>query len=139
MDAGLGWIDVAAYLGYLALAGLAVVTGPRGALWYAGLCLSVVCAVLWVIARRQLGQAFSVAAKARGLVTHGLYSRLRHPIYVFGTLAFLWALLALKGWPALVVWSIVIAVQVVRARREDRVLSKAFGAEYAAYRSATWF
>jgi protein-S-isoprenylcysteine O-methyltransferase Ste14 len=72
-------------------------------------------------------------------VTHGLYSRLRHPIYVFGTLAFLWALLALKGWPALVVWSVVIAVQVVRARREDRVLAKAFGAEYSAYRSATWF
>ena len=72
-------------------------------------------------------------------MTHGLYFRLRHPIYVFGTLAFLFSLLALQGWQALIVWVIVIAIQIRRARREERVLEKAFGAEYAAYRARTWF
>ena len=33
----------------------------------------------------------------------------------------------------------VITVQVIRARREERVLTEAFGAEYEAYRNSTWF
>jgi len=139
MKARLGWIDALSYLAYLAFAALAVVYGPRDALWYAGLGLSALCAVVWFVARWQLGPAFSVGAEARQLVTTGLYSRLRHPIYLFGTMAFLFTLLALQGWRALFSWIIVILIQVARARREDRVLAEAFGTEYAAYRSGTWF
>ena len=139
MKGRLGWIDALSYLAYIALAAAAVVHGPRDALWYAGLGLSALCAVVWFVARWQLGPAFSVGAEARQLVTTGLYSRLRHPIYLFGTMAFLFTLLALQGWRALFSWIIVILIQVARARREDRVLAEAFGTEYAAYRSGTWF
>jgi protein-S-isoprenylcysteine O-methyltransferase Ste14 len=59
--------------------------------------------------------------------------------YVFGTLAFLFVVLALQGWPALIIWLVVILIQVGRARREEAVLSEMFGAEYSAYRSRTWF
>ena len=135
----LGWIDVASYLTYLAFFGFTVIAGPRDALWLVALCLSAVCFVLWVVARLQLGDAFTVGAEAHTLVTQGLYSKIRHPIYVFGTLAFLFVVLALLGWSALGIWLIVILVQVARARREDRVLAETFGAEYAAYRSRTWF
>ena len=48
-------------------------------------------------------------------------------------------LLSLQGWQALVIWAVLVPVQVVRARREQRVLAEAFGAEYAAYRASTWF
>ena len=135
----LRWIDIIVYLVYLAFFALAVVAGPRSTFWYVGLCLSAVCAVLWFLARWQLGEAFSVTPEARQLVTRGLYSRLRHPIYVFGTLAFLFIVLALQGWPALIIWLVVILIQVGRARREEAVLAEEFGAEYAAYRSRTWF
>lgn len=131
-------IDIVVYVAYVALTVEALLSGPRGVLWYAGLCLSMACAALWFVARRQLGEAFSVRPEARRLVTRGLYARFRHPIYIFGTLAFLGAVLALKGRQAWVVWVIVIVVQIVRARREDRVLAQAFGAEYAAYRDSTW-
>jgi protein-S-isoprenylcysteine O-methyltransferase Ste14 len=135
----LSWIDVAVYLIYMAFFGLAVVVGPRGTLFYIALCLSAGCSVLWFVARWQLGDAFSVAPEARQLVTRGLYSKIRHPIYVFGTLAFLFVVLALQGWPALIIWVVVILIQVGRARREERVLAKMFGADYTAYRSRTWF
>jgi protein-S-isoprenylcysteine O-methyltransferase Ste14 len=135
----LRWIDVAGYLIYMAFFGLAVVVGPRGTLWYVALCLSAGCSVLWFVARWQLGDAFSVAPEARQLVTRGLYSRIRHPIYVFGTLAFLLIVLALQGWSALIIWVVVILIQVGRARREERVLAEMFGADYTAYRSRTWF
>jgi protein-S-isoprenylcysteine O-methyltransferase Ste14 len=135
----LHWIDIVVYLIYLALFGLAIVAGPRSTLWYVALCLSLACLVLWFVARWQLGDAFSVTPQARQLVTRGLYSKIRHPIYVFGTLAFLFVVLALQGWPALIIWVVVILIQVIRVRREERVLAETFGAEYTAYRSKTWF
>jgi protein-S-isoprenylcysteine O-methyltransferase Ste14 len=136
---GLRPVDVVMYLFYLALLALAVVSATRYPLGFMALVLSVVCAVLWVVARWQLGAAFSVQAEAHHLVVTGLYAKIRHPIYVFGTGAFLLVLLALQGWTALAIWAILIPVQVIRAGREDRVLAEAFGAEYASYRRSTWF
>ena len=132
-------IDIVVYLIYLAFLGFAIVAGPQGTFPYVALGLSLACAVLWFVARWQLGEAFSVTAQAHQLVTQGLYSKIQHPIYVFGTLAFLFIVLALQGWPALIIWVIVILIQAARVRREERVLAQAFGAEYAAYRSRTWF
>ena len=135
----LGPVDVMMYLFYLALWVLAAVTAVRDAIWFVPLVLSLVCAVLWFIARWQLGAAFSVQPEARHLVTSGLYAKIRHPIYVFGTGAFLLVLLALQGWAGLAIWAILIPVQVLRAGREERVLTRASGAEYEAYRDSTWF
>jgi protein-S-isoprenylcysteine O-methyltransferase Ste14 len=132
-------IDIVVYLLYLAFFGFAILAGPHDPLSYIALCLSLACAVLWFVARWQLGDSFSVTAQARQLVTRGMYSKIRHPIYVFGTLAFLCIVLALQGWQALIIWVIVILIQVARLRREERVLAEAFGAEYTAYRSRTWF
>jgi protein-S-isoprenylcysteine O-methyltransferase Ste14 len=135
----LRWVDLVVYLIYLAFLGFGIIAGLHNTLSYMALCLSLVCAVLWFVARWQLGDAFSVTAQARHLMTGGLYSKIRHPIYVFGTSAFLFVVLALQGWGALVIWAIVILIQVGRVRREDRVLAETFGAEYTAYRSKTWF
>ena len=77
--------------------------------------------------------------KAHHLVATGLYAKIRHPIYVFGTSAFLLVLLALQGWPGLAIWAVLIPIQLVRAGREDRVLAQGFGAEYEAYRRSTGF
>ena len=133
------WIDALVYLAYLTFLGFALMIGPHSALAYLVLCLSLACAVLWFIARLQLGDSFSVTAQAHHLVTQGLYSKIRHPIYVFGTLAFLFIVLALQGWGAILIWAIVILIQVARLRREEQVLAATFGEEYTAYRSKTWF
>ena len=132
----LRWTDLVACLVLLVLA---VRFGPHNRFWYLGLLLSTLALPTWVVARRQLGDAFSAMPEARHLVTHGLYSRLRHPIYVFGCLAYFGSLLALQVWPLLLTWLALTPIEVVRARRESRVLAAAFGPEYAAYRSRTWF
>jgi protein-S-isoprenylcysteine O-methyltransferase Ste14 len=139
MIPGLRPVDAVMFLFYVVLLGLAAVADVRTPSWFVALGLSVVCAALWFVARRQLGVAFSVRPEAHELVTTGLYARLRHPIYVFGTTAFLLVLLALQGWQALAIWAILIPVQVIRARREEAVLAQGFGAEYEAYRRSTWF
>ena len=92
-----------------------------------------------VTARCQLGRSFSITAQARALVTHGLYSRIRNPIYVFGIIALAGVFLVFHlrwGWILLLA---LIPLQVTRARKEARVLESKFGDEYRRYRSQTWF
>lgn len=136
IDTALRWLDIVVYLAFLAFA---AVTGPRVTTWYVGLGLAALSVPWWFVARWQLGASFSVRPEARGLVTTGLYSKLRHPVYVFGTLGWFGALLALLGWKAVVIWLLVVLVELVRVRREERVLAETFGAEYEAYRARTWF
>src|ERR1700757_1662744 len=51
---------------------------------YTGTVLATVGVSFVGLARYQLGASFSVSAKARKLVTTGIYSKIRNPIYVFG-------------------------------------------------------
>jgi len=123
----------------LAILGVALFTRPRTVAWVAGVILAAVGFPLWVVARRQLGAAFSVRAKAGQLVTHGLYARVRHPIYFFGCIAYFGSLLALQNWPFLVLWLTLTPIELVRIRREEHALEAKFGDDYRRYRSSTWF
>jgi len=48
-----------------------------------GVVLAAISFALTVLAPVQLGKSFAVTLKANDLVTHGLHSRLQHPMYVF--------------------------------------------------------
>lgn len=103
-----------------------------------GLCIAVPAAVLFAVARYQLGASFSVTAQARELVTTGIYSRIRNPIYVFGSVFILGVVISLQVSAAWVLLAI-IPVQVIRARKEAKVLEETFGDAYREYRAKTWF
>jgi protein-S-isoprenylcysteine O-methyltransferase Ste14 len=104
-----------------------------------GLCLFLVGFTLWTIARFQLGASFSVTAQARQLVSHGLYSKIRNPIYIFGScvIAGLFLFLGHPKW--LLIFVVVIPMQIWRAHKEAAVLEAKFGEQYRAYRAGTWF
>jgi protein-S-isoprenylcysteine O-methyltransferase Ste14 len=104
-----------------------------------GLCLLVAGFVLWTIARFQLGKSFTVSAQAKQLITSGLYSKIRNPVYVFGSCV-LAGLILLLGRPMwLLIFVVLIPLQIWRARKESQVLKAKFGEEYRRYRAATWF
>jgi protein-S-isoprenylcysteine O-methyltransferase Ste14 len=104
-----------------------------------GLCLMVVGFALWTLARFQLGNSLTVSAQAKELVTAGLYSRIRNPIYVFGS-TLIAGLILLLGRPVwLLILAAIIPLQLWRARKESHVLEAKFGEEYRRYRAATWF
>jgi protein-S-isoprenylcysteine O-methyltransferase Ste14 len=104
-----------------------------------GAAIVLVALALITVARVQLGRSFSVTAQARRLVTTGLYSRIRNPIYVCGELVFVGAAIFMLSWWPVVITLAVSPLQVKRARREAAVLEAAFGEEYIAYRRRTWF
>ena len=113
--------------------------GPLTPLRAIGLALMAVAFVCWSVARLQLGKSFSVRAKATELVTHGIYSKIRNPIYVFGTLFIAGLILSTGHSVWLLVLLLVIPMQVIRARTEAKVLEAKFGDAYRAYRAKTWF
>jgi protein-S-isoprenylcysteine O-methyltransferase Ste14 len=94
---------------------------------------------LLVLARMQLGGSFSVRPKAQALVTHGLYSRIRNPIYLFGALVIAGAFLYINQPRYLWLFVVLIPLQIYRARQEEKVLEARFGDEYRQYKSRTWF
>jgi len=104
-----------------------------------GFCIAVPAAVLLFTARWQLGKSFSVTPQARELVTWGIYSKIRNPIYVFSALLLLGVLIALQYRFALLLLVVLIPIQIVRARKEAQVLEARFGEEYRNYRKGTWF
>ena len=95
--------------------------------------------VLLVVARIELGGSFSVRPKAEALVIHGLYSRIRNPIYVFGALTVVALFLYANKPVALSLLVVIIPLQVYRARQEGKILEAKFGEEYRQYRARTWF
>jgi protein-S-isoprenylcysteine O-methyltransferase Ste14 len=105
----------------------------------AGLVLFVTGFVLWAIARIQLGSSFSVRPQARQLVSRGVYSKIRNPIYIFGSCVVAGLILFYRHPMGLLVFGIIIPLQVWRARKEAAVLEAKFGEQYRAYRAGTWF
>jgi protein-S-isoprenylcysteine O-methyltransferase Ste14 len=132
----LRFLDLGAYLV------LAVVTATH---WqndrhhWIGAAISLPAFLLWMLARYQLGASFVVRAEAKKLITHGIYSKIRNPIYLFGGLAFLGEFVAQGWYIGIAVWVIINSGQYFRIRREEHVLTAAFGDEYRAYKAQTWF
>ena len=106
---------------------------------WAGLAIAVPAVVLLFVARFQLGRSFAVRAQAHELVTHGIYSKIRNPIYVFSAFLILALALTLQRPFILIFLVVVIPVQIIRARKEAAVLEAKFGDEYRRYREQTWF
>jgi protein-S-isoprenylcysteine O-methyltransferase Ste14 len=105
----------------------------------AGIALALVSFVLLLTSRAQLGSSFTVTPQARALVSHGIYSRIRHPMYLFVDLTIVGLALALEVWYVLVTLLVLVPLQVRNARKESRLLLEKFGATYEQYRSNTWF
>ena len=104
-----------------------------------GLAIAVPAFAMFVLARIQLGRAFSLQAKASTLVTEGIYARIRNPIYVFGGLMIVGIILyAGRPW-WLVIFVVLIPLQLLRVRKEEQILEATFGDAYREYKRKTWF
>ena len=105
----------------------------------AGAVIGLPSMVLLILARIQLGGSFSAVPRARALVTHGLYSRIRNPIYIFGGLTLVGLCLFFAVPQFLWLLVVLIPLQIYRARKEEQVLAARFRDEYRAYKARTWF
>jgi protein-S-isoprenylcysteine O-methyltransferase Ste14 len=112
---------------------------PWTVLRVAGLAIAIAGFALLTLARVQLGNSFSIKPQARQLVTRGVYSRVRHPVYVFSAIGIAGLLLYLNFPWFLLFLLVLVPIQVLRARAEERVLEENFGDAYRQYKATTWF
>jgi protein-S-isoprenylcysteine O-methyltransferase Ste14 len=105
----------------------------------AGAIVAVLGYILVVTSRIQLGKSFSIAPQAKELVTSGLYSRIRNPMYFFLDVMLIGLAVALHMYWLLIVVVVLLVMQTIRGRQEAAVLQQKFGPAYLDYRKHTWF
>jgi protein-S-isoprenylcysteine O-methyltransferase Ste14 len=113
---------------------------PEAATWI-GAVLQVPALFLFWRAHADLGRNWSPSLEVRenqNLVTRGVYTRVRHPMYAAVWLAVLAQPLLIQNWiaGALVVPAFA-AMWLLRVPREEALLRQTFGAEYEAYCART--
>ena len=125
---------------YLAVYAYCVWAHRPGVQYVAGMALATASYALWFTARAELGAAFSLKPEARTLVTSGLYSKFRHPIYLFSTVGLAGLCIAMRWYIFGTLYLIVVTtMQWRRAKAERAVLEAAFGEQYREYRKQAWF
>lgn len=105
----------------------------------AGLAILIAGMALVTLARIQLANSFSITPQATKLVTHGIYSRIRNPVYVFSAIALAGLVLYLDLPYLFWLFLILVPMQILRARAEGRLLEQHFGDQYRQYKATTWF
>lgn len=108
-------------------------TGPLAVVALSVLAVGMV-AMLWALGA--LGTNISVVPQAREVVTHGPYARVRHPLYAAELVNVVGTCLATTGLAPWLVLVAVIVFQIMRARREEELLSRELPG-YAEYMSRT--
>ena len=81
-----------------------------------GLILALAGLAGVAVARAQLGISFTLAPEARALVTHGIYSKVRNPVYLFSAIAIAGLLLYINRLSFFWIFLLIIPLQVIRAR-----------------------
>ena len=141
LESGGGWV-AGQFLLLACLPGLAVLypgTGPVA--WrYAGVLVLVVAAAIAVAGVKSLGRNLTPFPKPTDhaqLVQHGIYARIRHPLYTAVILAgFGWALVWLS-WPTLLAAVALLPFFHAKSCREEGFLRQKFPG-YREYETRTF-
>ncbi len=89
---------------------------------------------------RQMGRHWTMAVthdETGTLLTGGMFSRIRHPIYALSIALMLATLVVLPTWPMLVLTVIHVVLMSIKARNEEHFLLAAHGENYARYYRST--
>ncbi len=85
------------------------------------------------LARTGLSIVFGEERKTPGVIKKGMFSVVRHPVYLSEILLYLGLLILSISLAAVIVWVIAIAFLHYISRYEERLLLSRFGEEYEQY------
>jgi len=110
----------------VALSGTFIVAFLRGPqvweLHWLPTVIQIIALLGWAAALMTLGRSFGIVPADRGLVQHGPYRYVRHPIYAFEALFFLGYFLAVPTSRSAIIILTAFGLQVLRILREERIL-----------------
>ncbi|MBF6991660.1 isoprenylcysteine carboxylmethyltransferase family protein [Cupriavidus sp. IK-TO18] len=117
--------------------GIKLAPGQHLAPEIVGACLQLVGISWQIYAKLTLRFSFGILPANRGIVSHGAYRFVRHPIYLGYLIADVGFLLTNFGLQNLLVYTGLYALQAVRINREEALLSN--DPEYRQYREKVRF
>jgi protein-S-isoprenylcysteine O-methyltransferase Ste14 len=131
-----------AYIVSCASVGFLLLKNGRMNLWIfvSGVVLIGIAYIGRVVALKTIGSSYSQSITPISnspLVTSGMYSTVRHPLYMFYIVEMLGLLLLKVNALSLLALVLVIGAAVYRVEKEERLLLEAFGGTFAEYKRAT--
>ena len=107
---------------------------------YVGLTVGLSGMALWIVAMIHLGKSLAVLPGGDQLVKRGVYHYLRHPVYVGIDMTLFGLFLAVGSTAGMIYFFVVVLpLNIMRSRFEEKALLKKFGDDYEIYRQQTWF
>jgi protein-S-isoprenylcysteine O-methyltransferase Ste14 len=104
------------------------------------LLLLLVGVVIFSFSWKELGEVRIGVLPGKSLITTGIYSKIRHPIYLGIKLIYLGLALFFKSTVTVILFFVLLfPVHMYRVRREEQELIKRFGEEYLEYKKRTLF
>jgi protein-S-isoprenylcysteine O-methyltransferase Ste14 len=111
---------------------------PNSSLIYLGTVLSLTIIPFYFVGLFTLGHNLTILPEANSLNTKGIYSISRHPLYLCYIVWYVLQNLICQTWIMVFVSVIQIALQIVRAKYEEKILEKNFP-EYKGYKETVWW
>jgi protein-S-isoprenylcysteine O-methyltransferase Ste14 len=110
--------------------------------YYAGLIINIIGLIIWWLAKIEIGENWSGGygkPSLKELVTTGIYSKIKHPLYWGINITLIGILLMYH-----LLWISIIILFIVlyffnRMRIETIFLEKKLGKVYKEYKNSTWF
>ena len=107
---------------------------------YVGLTVGLSGIALWMMAMLHLGKSLAVLPGGERLVTRGVYRYFRHPVYMGIDMTLFGLFLAVGSTYGMIYFVVVVVpLNIIRSRLEEKALLKKFGDSYKTYRQQTWF
>jgi protein-S-isoprenylcysteine O-methyltransferase Ste14 len=91
----------------------------------------------WFLARKGMKAVFGIPREKPGLITTGIFRRMRHPIYAGALLLYLGCILMTMSMASAALWLSIIGFYVYICRYEERLLKEEFGNDYLEYKKKT--
>ena len=107
---------------------------------YVGFTVGLSGVALWIVAMIHLGKSLAVLPGGERLVTRGVYRYLRHPVYLGIDMTLFGLFLAVGSTVGMIYFFVVVLpLNLIRSRLEEKALLQKFGDSYETYRQQTWF
>lgn len=107
-----------------------------------GLLINIIGLLVWWRGKIALGKNWQDAFKKptiKNFITHGIYSKIRHPIYFGSSLTLIGAAVLIQNWIFAILTILIVFYFYIRLRMEDKYLLKELGDIYLKYKEKTWF
>jgi protein-S-isoprenylcysteine O-methyltransferase Ste14 len=105
-----------------------------------GFIIGAIGVVILITGIVTLGKYFTASMTPKGLVTHGIYSKIRHPIFFGVILVYLGMEFIFQSiYGLFLVIFVLIPFYIYSAIEEEKILSEKFKDKYIAYKKKTLF